>query len=154
MDLQSLTEAEFMALIDEVARERDRRAVLATTQQVVEQAMAAYYEAAGGDGREWRQPLGAHDAYPLGAVVTYEGGSFRSLIAANVWPPMTSGLWEIVSAPTPSEPIEWAPEWAPGEQVVAGAVRTYGGDRFVAVQGHTTQTGWEPPHVPALWGRA
>ena len=71
MDLQALTEAEFVALIDEVARERDRRAVLATTQQVVEQATAAY-----------------------------------------------------------------------------------GGDRFVAVQGHTTQTGWEPPHVPALWGRA
>ena len=68
MDLQALTEAEFVALIDEVARERDRRAVLATTQQVVEQATAAYYEAAGGDGREWRQPLGAHDAYPLGAV--------------------------------------------------------------------------------------
>ena len=59
MDLRSLTEGEFVALIDEVARERDRRTVLATTQQVVEQAMAAYYEAAGGDGRDrvgWEPP--------------------------------------------------------------------------------------------------
>ncbi|UQN28079.1 hypothetical protein [Brachybacterium kimchii] len=35
----------------------------------------------------WVQPTGAHDAYPAGAVVSYQGGVYRSVINANVWSP-------------------------------------------------------------------
>lgn len=36
----------------------------------------------------WVQPVGAHDAYPLGARVTFNGRIYESLIAANVWSPV------------------------------------------------------------------
>lgn len=45
-----------------------------------------YYEP-DGDPWPWAQPAGAHDAYPLGARVLFEGRVYRSKIAANVWSP-------------------------------------------------------------------
>jgi len=36
---------------------------------------------------EWKQPTGAHDAYNVGDLVTFEGKVYRSKIAANVWSP-------------------------------------------------------------------
>ena len=42
----------------------------------------------------WRQPLGAHDAYPKGAKVEYEGAVYVSLVDGNVWPPDTPGMWQ------------------------------------------------------------
>lgn len=44
---------------------------------------------------EWRQPLGAHDAYPLGAIVMHAGKKYQSTIANNVWAPGVYG-WEVI----------------------------------------------------------
>ncbi|MEO3889889.1 carbohydrate-binding protein [Nonomuraea sp. B5E05] len=44
-----------------------------------------------------------------------------------------------------------AAAWAPGTAYATGAVVTYNGVDYVCLQGHTSQTGWEPPAVPALW---
>lgn len=35
----------------------------------------------------WVQPTGAHDAYALGARVSFSGANYESLIPANVWSP-------------------------------------------------------------------
>ena len=43
----------------------------------------------------WVQPTGAHDAYPLDAMVSYNGKNWRSTVAANVWAPGTYGWIEI-----------------------------------------------------------
>lgn len=51
----------------------------------------------------WVQPVGAHDAYGLNAVVSYGGKSWRSLIAANVWAPGVSG-WRPLYASTTAAP--------------------------------------------------
>jgi hypothetical protein len=51
------------------------------------------------EGDPWRQPTGAHDAYPLGAVVTHNGQTWESLIAANVWEPPTN--WRQVGGGIP-----------------------------------------------------
>ena len=48
--------------------------------------------------------------------------------------------------PTPS-----AAPWRAGEAVKAGDLREHSGIAYAVVQPHTTQTGWEPPVVPALW---
>jgi hypothetical protein len=45
-------------------------------------------------------------------------------------------------------------EWIVGEQVAVGDLRTYEGITYVCIQAHTTQAGWTPPVVPALWGVA
>ena len=36
---------------------------------------------------EWIQPTGAHNAYPVGAKVTYKSKRYVSKIADNVWAP-------------------------------------------------------------------
>ncbi|MFJ9516937.1 M28 family peptidase [Kitasatospora sp. NPDC101801] len=43
--------------------------------------------------------------------------------------------------------------WAAGTTYKAGDVVTYNGVSYRCIQGHTAQTGWEPPIVPALWQR-
>lgn len=39
----------------------------------------------------WVQPTGAHDAYPIGAIVSHNGTRWRSTILGNVWEPGVSG---------------------------------------------------------------
>jgi hypothetical protein len=36
---------------------------------------------------DWKQPIGAQDAYAIGAIVMFEGSKWESLVAANVWSP-------------------------------------------------------------------
>jgi hypothetical protein len=42
-------------------------------------------------------------------------------------------------------------EWIEGEALEIGQVRTWDNKRYVVVQSHTTQAGWQPPNVPALF---
>jgi hypothetical protein len=44
-----------------------------------------------------------------------------------------------------------AAEWAPNTWYATHSVVTYQGPTYTCIQGHTSQVGWEPPHVPALW---
>lgn len=41
--------------------------------------------------------------------------------------------------------------WGAGQSVSVSDQRTHGGRLYAALQAHTTQLGWEPPNVPALW---
>jgi chitinase len=41
--------------------------------------------------------------------------------------------------------------WAPGVAYAVGDTVTYNGVVYKCIQAHTSQTGWEPPNVPALW---
>ena len=41
--------------------------------------------------------------------------------------------------------------WVAGITVAAGERFTFGGATWECVQAHTTQKGWEPDKVPALW---
>lgn len=36
---------------------------------------------------EWKQPMGAHDAYKIGDIVDYNGKLYKSKINGNVWAP-------------------------------------------------------------------
>ena len=38
---------------------------------------------------QWKQPTGAHDAYPKGAKVTHNGQRYTSNVDANTWEPPT-----------------------------------------------------------------
>lgn len=52
---------------------------------------------------EWSQPLGAHDAYPLGAKVSHNGKKWTSDIANNVWEPGVYGWTEVTEQEEVSE---------------------------------------------------
>ncbi|MET7394591.1 carbohydrate-binding protein [Dactylosporangium sp. NPDC005572] len=57
--------------------------------------------------------------------------------------------------PTPTATSTSSPPqggtWAPYTSYATGATVTYGGITYRCLQGHTSQVGWEPPNVPALW---
>jgi hypothetical protein len=96
----------------------------------------------------WVQPTGAHDAYPVGARVTYGGYTWQNTIAANVWVPGVTG-WTNLTPPPAS------PNWAAGVAYKVNdlVVYTPNGFTYKCLQAHTSQAGWNPPAVPALWAK-
>ena len=44
-----------------------------------------------------------------------------------------------------------ATPWSAGKTYATGAVVTFGGATYSCIQGHTSQQGWTPAAVPALW---
>ena len=49
------------------------------------------------------------------------------------------------------EAVELFPAWQTGTSYAVGVRIRYGEKLYKCVQAHTSQTGWEPPNVPALW---
>ena len=43
------------------------------------------------------------------------------------------------------------PNWAPNTAYAVGALVMYNNVEYKCIQAHTSQVGWEPPNVPALW---
>jgi hypothetical protein len=80
-------------------------------------------------------------------VFNYE----RSLAIANE-PNDSAALqgerYEIISSEILSDKET---DWKEAEQLKIGMIRLYDGKRYVTIQDHTTQLGWEPPLVPALF---
>ena len=102
------------------------------------------------------QPTGAHDAYAEGDRVTYDGAVWRSLIDANVWAPdelVRSWLREgsIAEGEEPAPETPGAPPWTPGVSLGVGDRVEHNGVVYVVQQAHTSQAGWEPTNLPALF---
>jgi hypothetical protein len=90
---------------------------------------------------EWVQPLGAHDAWPLGAVVTYEGALYESLVVANVWVPGSDpALWKLIE----EEPViaAWVQPTGGHDAYAAGAEVMHNGQHWVNTHGNGNV--WEP----------
>lgn len=49
------------------------------------------------------------------------------------------------------EAVELFPAWAAGVEYAVQERIRYDGTLYRCEQAHTSQTGWEPPNVPALW---
>lgn len=69
-------------------------------------------------------------------------------------------LVELLSGTLPTAPaeiaqknVDWYKQWSIGENLSVGDRRAYEGILYEVVQAHTTQSGWEPPNVPALFKR-
>src|SRR5436190_2342483 len=52
---------------------------------------------------------------------------------------------------TTPNPVQAQAAWAPNVSYSVGTLVTYGGHTYKCLQAHTSQVGWEPPNVPALW---
>lgn len=90
-------------------------------------------------------------AYALGALVSYNGRTYRCIQAHTSqvgWEPSnTPALWVgMVEAPAGQTPV-----WQPNTAYPAGQVVSYNGRLYRCRQGHTSLPGWEPPNTPALW---
>ena len=106
------------------------------------------------------QPTGAHDAYAEGDRVSFAGAVWRSLMDANVWAPdelvrswIREGSIAEGEEPAPEEPSPGAGAelWAPGLALGVGDRVEHNGVIYVVQQAHTSQVGWEPTNLPALF---
>lgn len=57
-------------------------------------------------------------------------------------------LLSLASLPTLAQSI---PNWQPNTAYAVGALVMFNGVEYKCIQAHTSQVGWEPPNVPALW---
>lgn len=79
----------------------------------------------------------------------------QRLLGTTVEDGLVSEL-DVQAAPTSGSGRIWdipvgTKAWRADEAVVVDDVRLYKGTPYKALQAHTTQRGWEPPNVPALW---
>ena len=92
---------------------------------------------------EWRQPLGSHDAYPVGYVVTRNGNLYESLIDANVWEPGTDpSLWALVADSSEPTIPQWVQPTGAHDAYAAGAEVMHNGTHWVNTHGDGNV--WEP----------
>ncbi|WP_113704284.1 carbohydrate-binding protein [Nonomuraea lactucae] len=74
---------------------------------------------------------------------------FVALLAALTM--IGAGAATTVPAAARSAVTVAAPQWQPGTFYAVGARVTYNGVDYECRQAHTSQVGWEPSNVPALW---
>lgn len=95
------------------------------------------------------QPWTIGETVAIGDIRDYDGTAYRCIQAHTTqgdWAPsIVPALWVISR-----EDVAGA-DWIVSEPVAVGTVRTYDGQEYECIQAHTTQAGWEPPNVPALW---
>lgn len=148
IDYKTLTDAEVTQLKSEASLEEQRRIRVANAPQQAEQIAVEYLKDVGReDGSDWVQPTGAHDAYPVGYKVTYNGKEYENLIPANVWAPDLDPRWWKDLTPV-TDPNAWNPN---AKSYVVGDIVTYEDTSYECLQAHTSQSGWTPSDVPALW---
>jgi hypothetical protein len=120
------------------ARAEFERALALNAEEELAALQAAILAAEGiSDGDPWRQPTGAHDAYPLGATVSHNGKTWESTVAANVWEPGVSGWMES----GPGIP-DWVQPTGSHDAYPLGAIVKHNGATW---QSDVDANVWEPP---------
>ena len=155
IDLTIYTDAELHDLGAAVTHELNLRAAREGAAQRVDNITRDLLRTEGMQpGEAWTEQL---LGYPEGWIVTHNGRTYRSLIRSNVWEPGNTAdpqyyrWWEDITPEPPLEPGE-TPEWdGEGHAYTVGDVVTYEGVEYECTQGHTSQPGWTPPAVAALW---
>ena len=165
--LPQLTDREFLelrgGLIPDEARRRETAPAVAETMQTVFKEHPELDPAAPdkrtGKRREWRQPLGAHDAYKPGAVIKHNGKLWVNVLdVMNVWQPGVHGWAETTEDEQADNPVANEPEpeavpFKPGMELKAGDVVTYNGHEYKVIQPHTSAAHWPPDAAHSLFSR-
>jgi len=140
IDWTTYTDEQLVEASAEIHTEQERRYTLLSTQAQINALNADYLAASGVEtGEPWRQPTGAHDAYPLDWVVTHNGKTWISLVASNVWEPGVSG-WREQTEPGNEWP-DWVQPTGAHDAYPIGAQVTHAGLRWTS---DLDANVWEP----------
>lgn len=91
-----------------------------------------------GEIEEWRQPLGAHDAYMTGDRVLFNGEVYISKIDNNVWSPDTYG-WELETSG--EDYPAWVQPTGTHDAYALGAIVAHDGQLWISTVDANV---WEP----------
>ena len=152
-DYATMTDDEFLPIHAAVVTEFNRRQTIKQATVQMESIITGVQRAMGREpGDEWVQPTGAHDAYPQHWEVTHNGLPYASLIPANTTTPGSDPRWWKDLTPKPDPVPGEIPEWDGDFHAYAldEAVK-YKGSIYDVRQAHTSQPGWTPEAVPALY---
>lgn len=90
--------------------------------------------------------------YQPGEEVTEDGERWFRVEQATSFAPSASPSQYVELDGPGGEPVAPAAgEWQAGTAYAVGDEVTYQGATYRCITGHTSQTGWEPPNVTALW---
>lgn len=102
------------------------------------------------EGRTWKPGISVQ----VGDVYTYANALWRCLQAhttqSNWTPDLVPALWRKVEV-IPEDAVR---VWQAGTDYIVGDEVAYPAEnspRYECLQAHTSQEGWEPPLLPALW---
>ena len=149
VDLTTYTDSDLDALRVQVLTEQERRRLIAEA-PAQQAAVAAQYAAAVATAAPTPWASLTDRVGPGQRVIWTDGNTWRN----------TSGAWLPTTATPATWPQGWAQEtglpptvtaWAAGQAVKVGDLRSEAGKAYRCLQAHTTQVGWEPSKVPALW---
>lgn len=142
--------------------ERNRRHAIAQAPARANASNRALLSALGyRPGDPWILPPDSLHVYPMGWPVTLNGVTWSSLIPNNATmpgdpdDPQSYRWWQDVSTP-PDTGNHWdgnAHAYFAGDPTngIPADVVTYKGNAYTCIQSHTSQPGWDPVTVPALW---
>lgn len=105
------------------------------------------------EGRIWRAGI----AVQVGDVFTYKGALWRCIqphTTQDDWAPdLTPALWHRVEIIAEEEVRVWAAgiDYIVGDEVAYPDAES---ELYICLQAHTSQEGWEPPAISALWAPA
>jgi hypothetical protein len=144
IDWQALSDEDLHEQAAAANTEVRRRSVLASVPEQMAALNARFLAAEGAEpGQPWRQPQGAHDAFPKGWIATHDGRTWVSLLDANVWEPPTN--WREQTGPGQYRP--WSPPTGAHDAYAAGDRVTHAGHLW---QSLVDANVWEPAEGP-LW---
>lgn len=147
-EITSWTDEELADASNILDKEKSRRYTLKSAEKQMNNLMWEYSTAIGRRaGDPWTQPVGAHDAYPEGIVVSHSGKEWRSLISGNVWEPGVSGWREEVD-PVTGEPPEYLPPTGAHGAYRTGDVVSFRGKQYVSLIDSNV---YSPEEYPRGW---
>ena len=147
-EITSWTDEELATASDILHKEKSRRYTLRSAEKQMNNLMWEYSTAIGRRaGDLWTQPVGAHDAYPEGIVVSHSGKEWRSLIPGNVWEPGVSGWREEVDSANGEAP-EYLPPTGAYDAYKTGDVVSFRGKKYVSLIDSNV---YSPEEYPDGW---
>ena len=115
---------------------------------IVAKALFKRYYEPSDDPWPWVQPLGAHDAYPVGARVLHDGATWVNTIPANVWAPGVTGWEREGGEPEPETPAEWVQPTGGHDAYNIGDRVTFEGNIYESLIDANV---WSPTAYPQGW---
>ena len=155
-DFSAMSDTELAELQAAAGRELARRQTAEAFEHEIDDLYAKAREAGGipspEPGAAWERPLGAHDAYAKGDVVTHNGKRWVSTVTPNVWEPGVSG-WHHAPEPDAETGEPGVPEWTKPsgahDAYQLGDRVLYNGRVYESV--HPGANTWSPDEYPPAW---